>query len=210
VIENKQGHELEFVEEHRLNVSNVLDTWRCKHCKAFYRTVRSIGPGADREKLTALGLVDIKRYLDVDPCKAPTSATAEAIAAASRPAPLTIEVNMPVGDRAEIGKSINEALVEYYDKTGMSGSWPGVAEQILDEKYADAFCRFVESEIKATMDRLAANDPGDEQPTPRPTFPAWPITTAPALSNLDDDPTDITIPPLPSLLRLRRPHRRDP
>lgn len=43
---------------------------------------------------------------------------AKVTAKAASDAPLTITVNSPVGDRAEIGRSINDALEEYYRRTG--------------------------------------------------------------------------------------------
>lgn len=73
-LSNKQGHELEFVCEQALGGQSepkALDTWQCKRCKKFWRSVRRTGPGIDREAETDLGLRDVKDYLDVDDCAAP-------------------------------------------------------------------------------------------------------------------------------------------
>jgi hypothetical protein len=70
-VSNKQGHELEWVSETPLgkqSETKALDTWQCKRCKMYWKSVRLSGPEVNRETETNLGLADIKEYLDADPC----------------------------------------------------------------------------------------------------------------------------------------------
>jgi len=191
VIENKQRHELEWLKEDALRVGpgrepKFVDTWHCKRCDGYWRSIRSQVPGVDQERARELGLGDVMEYLDADPCKAPASATAEAIAAASRPAPLTIEVKMPFGDRYDIGRAVSEALADYHRQTWqMPSSDPG------DEQPAGPS---VELDKVVTV-RATYPFASDEQTTPRPTFPATDARVSIGGRDVPFPSDPITIPP---------------